>query len=91
MADEWCGLVQVILMDHVDWLDEAAASLLAARLAEQVPKSCLSLLALQQHWFMLQHVCYPTVLYIWLAKASLQQQLHHYQGGNVLLICLAIA
>jgi len=23
-------------MDHVDWLDEAAASLLAARLAEQV-------------------------------------------------------
>ncbi len=24
-------------MDHVDWLDESAASLLAARLAEQVP------------------------------------------------------
>ena len=30
------GAVQVILMDHVDWLDEAAASLLATRLAEQV-------------------------------------------------------
>ena len=29
-------LLQVILMDHVDWLDEAAASLLATRLAEQV-------------------------------------------------------
>ncbi|DBB17356.1 hypothetical protein WJX82_002206 [Trebouxia sp. C0006] len=27
---------KVILMDHVDWLDESAASLLAARLAEQV-------------------------------------------------------
>lgn len=32
--DLW--LLQVILMDHVDWLDEAAASLLATRLAEQV-------------------------------------------------------
>lgn len=35
-ADEYCATVQVILMDHVDWLDAAAASLLAARLAEQV-------------------------------------------------------
>lgn len=34
--DEYCATVQVILMDHVDWLDAAAASHLAARLAEQV-------------------------------------------------------
>ena len=29
-------LLQVILMDHVDWLDEHAASQLATRLAAQV-------------------------------------------------------
>ena len=28
--------MQVILMDHVDWLDEAAASQLASRLSDQV-------------------------------------------------------
>lgn len=30
-------VVQVILMDHVDWLHEAAASQLASRLSDQVP------------------------------------------------------
>lgn len=30
------ALLQVILMDHVDWLDEQAASQLATRLADQV-------------------------------------------------------
>ena len=35
--------VQVILMDHVDWLDEAAASQLASRLADQA--SCYHAIA----------------------------------------------
>lgn len=39
-------LLQVILMDHVDWLDEQAASLLATRLSDQV---CIAVFKTYKH------------------------------------------
>ena len=50
-------LLQVILMDHVDWLDEQAASLLATRLAEQV---CIAVFKALKHCMLVSrpHLCY---------------------------------
>lgn len=52
-----CAL-QVILMDHVDWLDEAAASQLASRLADQVHfclnSGCLPAVLLLEFWSVLR-------------------------------------